>query len=145
MRNCRQLHRIAGEHGEAVRLYPTRERSVPERFQANYAGIDSVYGLKLSINEGIDLHGFDAVLSTVKEVKQMLDEDVWEGVESKTLSAQEWKSVISSMLFLKEKNSPSSSPSSDPSPDPCPYPCPCSSQEDVVCTSFNALSISKSF
>ena len=83
------------------RRYPGRERRQPIRYAT-----DSIYGLKLSISEGIAQHGFEAVMSTVKEVKQMLDEDVWEGVESNTLTAEEWKSVISSMLFLKEKYSP---------------------------------------
>ena len=64
---------------------------------------ESVYGLKLSVKKGIDLFGYEAVLSVVKEVKQMLDQEVWEGQDPETLSSDDWKQVISSMIFLKEK------------------------------------------
>ena len=88
------------------RRYPGRERRQPKRYAVNCA-TDSIYGLKLSISEGFSQHGFEAVMSTVKEIRQMIDEDVWEGVDSRTLSAESWKTIISSMLFLKEKFSPS--------------------------------------
>ena len=65
--------------------------------------IESVYGMKLSVNKGIELFGFEAILSIVKEVKQMLDQEVWVGQEPEELTSEDWKTVISSMIFLKEK------------------------------------------
>lgn len=65
--------------------------------------IDSVHGLKLSVNKGIEMFGFEAILSIVKEVKQMLDQEVWIGQHADDLSDADWKTVISSMIFLKEK------------------------------------------
>jgi hypothetical protein len=119
-----ELHGIAGEQdipGEqqppeapAERLYGRGHRaSVPNRYYSRMATaermtrindrIESVYGMKLSVNKGIELFGFEAILSIVKEVKQMLDQEVWVGQEPEELTSEDWKTVISSMIFLKEK------------------------------------------
>lgn len=101
---------IAGEYGRGHR------RRMPDGYYSQLAGSsrlagarqaasDSVYGLKISVNEGVKKFGFDAVLAVVKEIKQMVDGEVFDGVVASTLSADEWKTVISSMLFLKEKYS----------------------------------------
>jgi hypothetical protein len=74
-----------------------------ERIGIAQDNAESVYGLKLSVQKGIDLFGYEAILSVVKEVKQMLDQDVWEGQDPASLSSEDWQSVISSMIFLKEK------------------------------------------
>jgi hypothetical protein len=107
---------LAGEPVEqpAERLYGRGHRArVPNRYYSMMASVDritkersaaeSTYGLKLSVKKGIDLFGYDAILSVVKEVKQMLDQDVWEGQDPKDLSTEEWGTVINSMIFLKEK------------------------------------------
>jgi Reverse transcriptase (RNA-dependent DNA polymerase) len=67
---------------------------------------ESIHGLKLSIDAAIKLYGYDAILSVVKEIKQMVDSTVFDGVDEALLTKEEWQSVISSMLFLKEKYSP---------------------------------------
>jgi len=107
---------IPGEREEVPeeRIYGRGHRvPVPNRYYSRMAtaerisriedSIDRVYGLKLSVNKGIELFGYDAILSIVKEVKQMLDQDVWEGQDPDQLSSEDWKTVISSMIFLKEK------------------------------------------
>ena len=91
-----------------------RSRRLPDGHWARVAGSarlargavtspDNVYGLKLSVNQGVKEFGYEAVLSVVKEIKQMVDSEVFEGVDASKLSAKEWKSVINSMLFMKEK------------------------------------------
>ena len=97
----------------AERLYGRGHRApVPNRYYsmmatmdrvANVNPVESTYGLKLSVKKGISLFGYDAILSVVKEVKQMLDQDVWEGQDPTELSTEEWRTVINSMIFLKEK------------------------------------------
>ena len=94
------------------RLYGRGHRQpVPNRYYSRMVTAErigmtrseSVYGLKLSVKKGIDLFGYEAILSVVKEVKQMLDQQVWEGMDPSTLTSEDWQSVISSMIFLKEK------------------------------------------
>jgi hypothetical protein len=109
-------HQFAGEQAveqPAEKVYGRGHRvAVPNRYYTMMASMDriaesfsaeSAYGLKLSVKKGINLFGYDAILSVVKEVKQMLDQDVWEGQDSKELTTEEWKTVINSMIFLKEK------------------------------------------
>ena len=84
-----------------------RSRKLPA---GHWADVDKVrnnkiYALKMSINQGISQFGFEAVLSIVKEIKQICDGKVWKGVNPSSMTAEEWKSVISSSLFLKEKYS----------------------------------------
>jgi hypothetical protein len=83
--------------------YYTRTATAERVFSMPREEIKNVYGLKLSAKKGIDLFGYDAILSIVKEVKQMLDQEVWEGQDASQLSAEDWETVISSMIFLKEK------------------------------------------
>ena len=101
---------IAGEYGRGQR------RRMPDGYYSQLAGSsrlagarqaasDSVYGLKISVNEGVKKFGFDAILAVVKEIKQMVDGEVFDGVVASTLTAEKWKTVISSMIFLKEKYS----------------------------------------
>jgi len=115
---------IAGEHAEPAgeqpaapeveRLYGRGHRQpVPNRYYSRMVTAErigsttteseTVYGLKLSVRKGIDLFGYDAILSVVKEVKQMLDQDVWQGQDPSQLSTEDWSTVINSMIFLKEK------------------------------------------
>ena len=103
-----------GEQVPEERIYGRGHRvPVPNRYYSRMAteqrisrtadNNDRVYGMKLSVNKSIELFGYDAILSIVKEVKQMLDQDVWEGQDPDQLSSDDWKTVISSMIFLKEK------------------------------------------
>ena len=105
---------IAGESPQYGRGF--RSRRLPDGHWARVAGSarlargaiwtpDNVYGLKMSVNQGVKEFGYEAVLSVVKEVKQMVDADVFDGVDSSTLSPAAWKDVINSMLFMKEKYS----------------------------------------
>lgn len=102
----------AGESQQYGRGF--RARRLPDGHWARVAGAarlakgaiaspDNVYGLKMSVNQGVREFGYEAVLSVVKEMKQMVDSDVFEGVESAKLSPAVWKDVINSMLFMKEK------------------------------------------
>ena len=101
---------IPGEYGRGHRRrmpdgYYSQLTGASRLAGARTAASESIYGLKITINEGVKKFGFDAVMAVVKEVKQMVDGEVFDGVEASTLSADEWKTVISSMLFLKEKYS----------------------------------------
>jgi hypothetical protein len=102
--------RIPGEYGRGRRNrkpdgYYSQLVGSSRLAGARQAASDSIYGLKISVNEGLKKFGFDAVMAVVKEIKQMVDGEVFQGVDAKKLSAEEWKTVISSMLFLKEKYS----------------------------------------
>jgi len=105
---------IAGESPQYGRGF--RSRRLPDGHWARVAGSarlargsiltpDNVYGLKMSVNQGVKEFGYEAVLSVVKEVKQMVDADVFDGVDTTKLSPAAWKDVINSMLFMKEKYS----------------------------------------
>ena len=102
---------IAGEHGEideqaASHPYNLRKRRQPGSYTRAYISTEKIYGLRLHIKEAIKKCGYDAIKSTVKEVHQLLSEQVFDGVDTATLTADEWKTVIPSMCFLKEKYSP---------------------------------------
>jgi hypothetical protein len=66
---------------------------------------DRVYGLKLTIAEGIAELGDEAMASIVSEMKQMIDSPIWEGVNTSNLTAEQLKRIISSSMFLKKKYS----------------------------------------
>ena len=98
---------IAGEPVAQQEGRQLRSRKLPAGY---WAGVDKVgnnkiYSLKMTINQGISQFGYEAVLSIVKEIKQICDGKVWKGVNPAHMTAEEWKSVISSSLFLKEKYS----------------------------------------
>jgi Reverse transcriptase (RNA-dependent DNA polymerase) len=80
-----------------------RPRKLQEGFWDSKRGGDKIYGLKISVKEGIETFGYDAISSIVAEVKQIVEGSVFKGVNSARLTADEWRSVIPSMLFLKEK------------------------------------------
>jgi Reverse transcriptase (RNA-dependent DNA polymerase) len=107
---------LAGEQGLAgEREYGRgQRRRMPDGFYSRLTGSsrfagertsasDAIYGLKISVNEAVNKFGYEAVLSIVKEIKQMVDGEVFDGVDAATLTADDWRTVISSMLFLKEK------------------------------------------
>ena len=64
---------------------------------------ERIYGLKLTIAEGLAELGDEAMASIVSEMKQMIDSPIWEGVNSSNLNAAELKRIISSSMFLKKK------------------------------------------
>lgn len=64
---------------------------------------DRIYGLKLTISQGIAELGDEAMTSIVSEMKQMIDSPIWEGVNTRNLTAEELKRIISSSMFLKKK------------------------------------------
>ena len=77
-------------------------RAVDTTQQKEY---DRIYGLKLTIAEGIAELGDEAMASIVSEMKQMIDSPIWEGVDTANLTAAEFKRIISSSMFLKKKYS----------------------------------------
>lgn len=61
----------------------------------------------LSYRKGLKKHGKSAQEAAAKEMKQMLEKDVWEPIAWKDLDASEKpKKVIRSFMFLKEKFGP---------------------------------------
>lgn len=59
--------------------------------------------LNMSVSEGIKTLGDIAVDSIRKEIQQMCDKKVWEGVLCGSLTHNERKKIISSSMFLKDK------------------------------------------
>ena len=98
---------IAGEPVAQQEGRQLRSRKLPAGHWAevNSGRNNKLYSLKMTINQGISQFGYEAVLSIVKEIKQICDGKVWKGVNPAEMSANDWSSVISSSLFLKEKYS----------------------------------------
>lgn len=61
------------------------------------------YGLNMTVNQGIQKLGYDAILAIVREIMQIVDREVFEGVEYSKLTLEEMKKIITSFCFLKEK------------------------------------------
>jgi hypothetical protein len=61
------------------------------------------FGLNMTVNQGIEKLGYQAILSVVTEVSQMVDKDVWSGVNMSDLTAEQTKRIITSNMFLKDK------------------------------------------
>jgi hypothetical protein len=61
------------------------------------------YMMNMTVTEGIQKLGEIAVDSIKKELQQMCDKDVWEGVHTDSLSYTEKKRIITSSMFLKDK------------------------------------------
>ena len=102
---------LAGEYGDVVdqaaaHPYNLRSRGQLVGYTGTNRGAEKIYGLRLQIKEAIKKCGYEAIKSMVKEVHQLLSEHVFDGVDATTLSSDEWKTVIPSMCFLKEKYSP---------------------------------------
>ena len=64
---------------------------------------ERVYGLKLTISQALDELGEEAMTSIVSEMKQMIDSPIWEGVDTRSLSPEQLRRIISSSMFLKKK------------------------------------------
>jgi len=65
------------------------------------------FGLNMTVREGLDKYGIEAVKSVLLEIEQMLSIPVFKPVHVGELSKEEVKSIIPSKLFLKEKFTPS--------------------------------------
>ena len=98
---------IAGEPAIQPEGRQLRSRKLPAGHWAevNSGRNNKFYSLKMTIKQGITQFGYEAVLSIVKEIKQICDGKVWKGVNPAEMSPGDWSSVISSSLFLKEKYS----------------------------------------
>ena len=64
---------------------------------------DISYNFNMTIEDGISKLGDIAVDSIRKEMKQMCDKDVWEGVLINSLSPLQRNNIITSSMFLKDK------------------------------------------
>ena len=61
------------------------------------------FGMHMSVREGIKKLGYEAVLSIVKELIQLVDMKTFEGVDINSLSEEQLKLIITSSTFLKDK------------------------------------------
>jgi hypothetical protein len=61
------------------------------------------FGLNMTIRQGINKLGYEAVLSVVKEIMQLHDTGTFTGVDVTKLSEKAVKSIITSSMFLKDK------------------------------------------
>ena len=57
----------------------------------------------LTYKKGLKKHGDSAIDAARKELKQMIDQHVWEPVRIQTLNISQRKKIIRSFMFLKEK------------------------------------------
>jgi hypothetical protein len=100
---------FAGEppvaHQPEGRQLRSRKLPVGHWAEVNKGRSEKLYSLKMTIKQGINKFGYEAVLSIVKEIKQITDGKVWKGVNPALMTSDDWSSVISSSLFLKEKYS----------------------------------------
>ena len=61
------------------------------------------FAFNMTIKQGIDKLGDEAVLSVVKEMLQLHEKDAWRGVHIDKLTPEEAKLIITSRTFLKDK------------------------------------------
>ena len=61
------------------------------------------YVLKMTVSQGISQLGDIAVQSVAKEMQQMCEKSVWEGVSMNSLTDTQKNNIISSSMFLKDK------------------------------------------
>ena len=59
--------------------------------------------MNMTVTEGVQKLDEIAVDSIRKELQQMCDKDVWEGVHLNSLSYNQRKSIITSSMFFKDK------------------------------------------
>ena len=64
---------------------------------------DYSYAFNMTLKNGIDKLGDIAVDSIKKEMKQMCEKDVWEGVLIDSLTPLQRNNIITSSMFLKDK------------------------------------------
>jgi hypothetical protein len=64
------------------------------------------YGLNMTIKDGIDKLGYDAILSVVQEIMSLYNMKTFEGKDVTQFTEEQLKRVITSKTFLKEKYSP---------------------------------------
>ena len=64
------------------------------------------YGFNMTIKDGIEKLGYDAILSIVQEIMALYNMKTFEGKDVTKFSEEELKRVITSKTFLKEKFSP---------------------------------------
>jgi Reverse transcriptase (RNA-dependent DNA polymerase) len=83
----------------------------PGKWDKKYVGVNTfhrdmslrTFVLNMTISESIDKFGDTAVDSINKEIKQMLEKNVWDGVMLDSLTTQQKKSIITSSMFGKAK------------------------------------------
>ena len=61
------------------------------------------FGMKMTVRQGIKKLGYQAVLSVVKEVMQLLDMSAFEGQDINNMNEEQIKLIITSSTFLKDK------------------------------------------
>jgi hypothetical protein len=61
------------------------------------------FSLSMTVNQGIEKLGYQAILSVVTKIIQMVDKDVWSGVNTSNLTAEQTKRIVTSNMFLKDK------------------------------------------
>lgn len=89
---------------------PTQPRRSPRlhekgRWEKKVVGIATrhTYSLNMTVSEGINKLGNVAVDSITKEMSQMCDMKVWEGVKLNSLTHVQKRKIITSSMFLKDK------------------------------------------
>ena len=66
--------------------------------------IQKHFGFRISVKKALSRFGKAAEASMEKELQQLVDKDVFEPVDFRKLTKEQWKSVIRSHMFLKEKH-----------------------------------------
>ena len=64
------------------------------------------FGLNMTVRQGIEKLGYDAILAVVQEIMSLNNLQTFEGIKVKDMSEDQLKRVITSKTFLKEKYTP---------------------------------------
>lgn len=83
---------------------PNENYSLRPRKKLNYSDLHN-HGFHITVSQAMKGNKEVAMESITKEIKQMLDKEVWTPMKPSDLSEAEIKSAIRSSLFLKEKYS----------------------------------------
>eukprot|EP01036_Dinobryon_divergens_P034556 gene34556-44667_t len=78
--------------------------SVTPDLKLTHSIIQKHFGFRISVKKALSRFGKAAEESMEKELRQLVDKDVFEPVDFRKLTKDQWKSVIRSHMFLKEKH-----------------------------------------
>jgi hypothetical protein len=88
---------------------PELEEDPPPDEELHFVKFEQDVFTTLSYKKGLKKHGRRAMEAAEKELRQMVDQEVWEAVNLTTLPVNKRNKIIRSFMFLKEKFKPDGS------------------------------------
>ena len=86
-------------------MVATRDLTMPILMHEDELGVLGTFMTQLSLKEGLRMFGERGRMGAYKEMKQLHDRHNFFSRDTRTLSHEEWKKALSSLIFLKEKKS----------------------------------------